>query len=435
MRILPSDGDDIYCSITNESLDAQDDRYVCISYTWGSTVGDNFIYLNGHRFPVRETAYALLQSLYVHRINDPFWIDSICIDQTSIAEKNHQVAIMADIYSRAACVLAWLGESADDSDWLFEFLNNIQYPVKVDQIFRGDSFRFLLALERFTKRVYWSRIWIVQELVLAREVELICGASNLAWQRVEQLFQLIPAQKMEGVWLFSPQLTTLCQVLDARKGADSFMQLFNKFGSKDCSIRHDKIYALLGMNRRLANLTKRIPVDYSLSVVDVLYRIIINWEILEPKNTSTSLDFACSFLENVTLNAEEWQSAEHARKPIGFRLGEPTLTWLKWFGDGVETQDLHENSRSLFHQQQGDSSNSRLCASLSGSGKPQRGDTYFRLTTEYPFHSLVLHSHPSDQLSTAPEPTCAPPPDHWNLSFPAWEDCAEIESSNMLSRA
>jgi hypothetical protein len=45
-----------------------------------------------------------------------FWVDSLCINQDDVREKGAQVQRMFDIYSRAAHVLAWTGEAADDSD-------------------------------------------------------------------------------------------------------------------------------------------------------------------------------------------------------------------------------------------------------------------------------------------------------------------------------
>lgn len=47
-----------------------------------------------------------------------FWTDSLCLDQDSHSELNVQVAHMGDIYSRAAHVLSWLGESEGGVDAL-----------------------------------------------------------------------------------------------------------------------------------------------------------------------------------------------------------------------------------------------------------------------------------------------------------------------------
>jgi hypothetical protein len=43
-----------------------------------------------------------------------FWIDALCIDQCSILERNHQVAQMCSIYTKAQEVIAWLGNTPFD---------------------------------------------------------------------------------------------------------------------------------------------------------------------------------------------------------------------------------------------------------------------------------------------------------------------------------
>ena len=37
------------------------------------------------------------------------FIDALCIDQSDIAERNHQVRQMGDVYRAAKAVVAWLG--------------------------------------------------------------------------------------------------------------------------------------------------------------------------------------------------------------------------------------------------------------------------------------------------------------------------------------
>jgi len=46
------------------------------------------------------------------------WVDAICIDQSSINERNHQVKLMGDVYKLARRVLIWLGEGDADSPGL-----------------------------------------------------------------------------------------------------------------------------------------------------------------------------------------------------------------------------------------------------------------------------------------------------------------------------
>jgi Heterokaryon incompatibility protein (HET) len=51
-----------------------------------------------------------------HEDDCPFWIDAICIDQSSIAERSHQVSRMKEIYKTAKEVVAWLGPEAKKSE-------------------------------------------------------------------------------------------------------------------------------------------------------------------------------------------------------------------------------------------------------------------------------------------------------------------------------
>ncbi len=50
------------------------------------------------------------------------WVDAICINQDDSDEKSAQVAIMSVIYRMAEDVLIFLGEAADGSDQIMEYL-------------------------------------------------------------------------------------------------------------------------------------------------------------------------------------------------------------------------------------------------------------------------------------------------------------------------
>jgi hypothetical protein len=42
------------------------------------------------------------------------WIDALSIDQTNNPERDHQLAIMGSIFSRAAKTIVWLGTATED---------------------------------------------------------------------------------------------------------------------------------------------------------------------------------------------------------------------------------------------------------------------------------------------------------------------------------
>jgi hypothetical protein len=110
------------------------------------------------------------------------WIDTLCIDQSSDSEKNHQVAQMGRIYSEAERVVAWIGmedpsamstraSTATGHSELriaFDCLNRLyysKYPWASTSLERE-------VVERLCHRSYWTRLWIVQEFVLAREIKI-----------------------------------------------------------------------------------------------------------------------------------------------------------------------------------------------------------------------------------------------------------------------
>jgi hypothetical protein len=105
------------------------------------------------------------------------WIDAICIDQTSFAERNHQVSLINHIYSIAACVIVWLGLSDEvdvvEHDRLLPSLNwgahlHLKSPATWTPI-------LVDCMQILCKRDYWTRIWIIQEFVLAQKVEVWLG--------------------------------------------------------------------------------------------------------------------------------------------------------------------------------------------------------------------------------------------------------------------
>jgi hypothetical protein len=90
-----------------------------------------------------------------------FWIDAICIDQANVLERNHQVGLMKQIYTKAANVVVGLGREADHSDLAMSFIaKKGSAPLKP----KGDGFRRMWtrdegkALVALCQRSYWRRI-------------------------------------------------------------------------------------------------------------------------------------------------------------------------------------------------------------------------------------------------------------------------------------
>jgi Heterokaryon incompatibility protein (HET) len=68
------------------------------------------IRLNHHDFSVTQNLHAALRRLRLKENCRVLWVDTLCINQSEISERNHQVGFMRDIYQDSEKVLIWLGE-------------------------------------------------------------------------------------------------------------------------------------------------------------------------------------------------------------------------------------------------------------------------------------------------------------------------------------
>ena len=103
-------------------------RFEAVSYTWGSSEKPTTILLDGMAFKVTANAFNLLRGISSYVLPRILWIDSICIDQSSVIEKTYQVQLMSAIYQRAFQVIVWLNHpfvAETDSP-------HVQYQAAVD---------------------------------------------------------------------------------------------------------------------------------------------------------------------------------------------------------------------------------------------------------------------------------------------------------------
>lgn len=130
----------IECSLRSYSLDGGYPEYIALSYAWGQNVRDKIINLNGTRFPVGNNLWWFLHHMRLRNQYINFWIDAICIDQSNVMERNHQVQTIRKIYSNAQSVSVWLGkaDTCSDSDIAMEHLTT-QIPYEARN-FNLDNF-------------------------------------------------------------------------------------------------------------------------------------------------------------------------------------------------------------------------------------------------------------------------------------------------------
>jgi hypothetical protein len=123
-----------------------------------------------------------------------YWIDAICINQ----KRNHQVQMMQQIYSNAQSVAVWLGDTDDAS--LADTATDFVTPY-VDPSFDLHTLSWDEQLEAsvlaLCTRKYWTRVWIVQELLLAKDGTIYCGSKRLPWQTFQSFITDVKEDREE----------------------------------------------------------------------------------------------------------------------------------------------------------------------------------------------------------------------------------------------
>ncbi|KAK5656924.1 hypothetical protein OQA88_3446 [Cercophora sp. LCS_1] len=181
-------------------------EYTCLSYTWGAPSPKRSIKVNGHDFSVRANLFSVLRRLQLPDKPRRLWIDAICINQDSIPERDAQVAMMRHIFRQATDVIAWIGESNGLQDQrAIDFVRALSFraqslmvkqnregfkPRQIDAetaawigsvtswALVGSVWMDFVAL---IERPWFSRIWIVQEIIMAKKTTVWCGKHQLDW--------------------------------------------------------------------------------------------------------------------------------------------------------------------------------------------------------------------------------------------------------------
>lgn len=311
-------------------------EYVALSYTWGKPFAElpdewadpaatKEVFADGMKFSVQFNLEAALQRFQPElSLTGLFlWVDAICIDQGDIAERNLQVTLMGDIYSKAQQTLVWLGPGVNDSDHGLSILRELYNawnrrpghlqdrptPLSSDAPEMIDLYRLHMEKEvkiirseddtvlpspytteglwHLLNRHWWRRSWVLQEVLLSRQTLVYCGSSvPVDWNVIiagskiaasirdssylfaNESFPGVLAEvmcgKLEG--MFPSDLSTPFIRLDTQ---DSIRNMISLLRPKEATNPRDKVYAGLGLvvNRQ------ELDVDYNISVPELYMRV------------------------------------------------------------------------------------------------------------------------------------------------------------------
>lgn len=333
-------------------------EYIALSYTWGEENAYEEIYVNGMHYPVRPHLRSGLKQYAKYRDEWPrIWIDAICINQDDSRERTEQVRHMAEIYSKAQCVVAWLG---DDND--IEIASSGAKGGEIRRQFLSFRlFKHPKILRKLSMLPYWSRAWIVQELRLARQVQFVWGASRFGWPDFCSALDfyiwpsIVKKAKHDKARVQS-QIKPLAGFLGGGK-AHGYMrrkqknlplvELLSRYSRSGCKDPRDRVFAMLGMlpEDERAILNHVFP-DYSLSLERVILITMI-FLIQDPSSCTRSVwwtfrkDESFWGKSNVELGMLEGSSAMLKRRSHSRQLQQKlnSLMWMERHGGIFFTED------------------------------------------------------------------------------------------------
>jgi hypothetical protein len=139
--------------------------------------------------------------------------------------------------------------------------------------------------------LYWTRVWIVQEVLLARNIDIFLGHYHLSWESIDVLCDLYGVSGLAAA-----SATALRTILyEKRKSRISLSVLLWDFRNNECENPRDKVFGFLGIlplwqvsvpadvvSPRNSTLSSGIIVDYAKPVHAVLLEAvpIITTEII-----------------------------------------------------------------------------------------------------------------------------------------------------------
>jgi hypothetical protein len=275
-------------------------EYEALSYQWGKPDSGLSILLGGQYVQVQKNLYWALQHLRLPTSSRILWIDALCINQKNIAERNHQVTWMGEIYMRAERVVVWLGMSRgrtinfDNLKVALQRRKKTKLPAitkRLDFTSVGATKVVFQEIQNLFNLRYWKRLWILQEVLSATKIISQLEYQQCSWDLLETIiFQLQHPQFRERIIKNGrkrPHLGDLDRILEAvptrlcnqrneykRSGfsAQPLLDLVLKFHDAQCQNLQDKIFGLHSLSQ--ACCKKDLPVDYSKPILQVCQELL-----------------------------------------------------------------------------------------------------------------------------------------------------------------
>ncbi|KAM0800928.1 heterokaryon incompatibility protein-domain-containing protein [Usnea florida] len=264
----------IKCQLRVSSIAKSEEHYYeAVSYCWDDEKNLYLIHVNDRSYYVTDSVNKFLRYRRDKDQSVTLWIDAICINQDDHEEKQKQVQLMREIYLCSNRLIVWLGSPSGDTQLAFA---TILYILQGDDLklpYVDENSR--RALNSLFDRPLWTRIWIVQEIILGTMFSkgsaavLQCGnfmapmpafwevVHRISNYQIENRQHFPSTEKIVALWDLRKSIEgpsgekSVKQLLSGRSpdSAPTLLKLMAEHRQHKASDARDKVYGLLGYLR------------------------------------------------------------------------------------------------------------------------------------------------------------------------------------------
>ncbi|KAI1798743.1 heterokaryon incompatibility protein-domain-containing protein [Daldinia bambusicola] len=176
-----------HCSVEFATDICEPVWYTALSYTWGKNVFNRVIECDNFSKTITESLEVALRQFRRPDYSIMLWIDQICINQDDQEEKSRQIPLMSRIYKHALNTIGWLGLSTPQTGSVLQLLEHTITKLQfIESVTCPDDFEELglptaesilwKEIWDFVSRPWFKRLWVIQEMTLAKDLWLMCGS-------------------------------------------------------------------------------------------------------------------------------------------------------------------------------------------------------------------------------------------------------------------
>jgi hypothetical protein len=399
--------DTIHCRLLDVSLLDQP-YYHALSYVWGDPKHREPITVDGRSWTITRNLFEALQRIRDEHSVVTLWVDALCINQADLDERSKQVQLMRDIYDSAEEVVIWLGyseglrapqlkpktyqwtEGDTDQAIVDEYFRESDNEEENDELndtvgafvyislcasnkhlsempfFTQDDEKqarqcwpqALHALKMLISAPWWKRIWVLQEVVLARKATIIYGSTTAPWDMFvraakhgfahdqyccHEFLGSRPNEREEMRILVEFRRVVqddveLLRSYRVQKTQLSLPQLMSQTLDRKATDPRDKVYGVLGLVTYWYHNEPLLP-DYHLEFRQVLMNANLaqlrgSQSLRGLMGVPTNIPGLPSWIKQVS-NSDEWRISQRSRvsRTAAYLAAGPTLAKVKLDGD------------------------------------------------------------------------------------------------------